>query len=293
MIAVRFGASTNRRYTFPVYENRIDARSQNVSASSQQLPGASGGFPGLGFGPKPLQPKTFTVNFTIRVEQRRLMTPQLDAVNAIAGWGVQRLYVIDDAGEERWINCEVQRIQNAQNVNTHSDLHQPVAITFIAHDPHWYKQGTENPIWGGGSLWGGGAVWGGASVPQVCTGLQTDFTVTHNGTGFARPRIFITVADGDTASDIRVQRIVGGSVVDQVRYTGALSPSGGDNVVKIDCRALTATLDNADIFSSTLWGIPTNLWWFRLPEGDNSIRVLMTNSGDECTVEMKYYDTYI
>lgn len=292
MQAIQFGTG-KQVYEIPSTDQSFNGRSVELNAPVSQLPGTNGGYPGLGYGPAPVRVRQMSLSFRLFANTREEMLAKRDELARIATWGVRRLVAESADKTRRWINCRVVGISAPEQPAWHTDLIQPVTVNFVAADPHWYSQGTESPIWGGGSLWGGGALWGGAGVPQACSGLQTDFTVTHNGTAFARPRIFITVADGDTASNIRVQRIVGGSVVDQVRYTGTLSPSGSDNVVQINTKALTATLDGSDIFTSANWDRPQNLWWFRLPKADSSIRVLMNNSGDACTVEMKYYDTYI
>lgn len=292
MHALQFGTGS-QVYTFPRFDQVFDPRSVDLSTPTSQLPGASGGFPGLGYGPAPVQVRQMTLSFRLVADTREEMLAKRDALLAIGSWGVKRLIGISADGTRRWINCRVSRISPPEVPSRHTDLVQQVTVNFVAADPHWYSIGTESWAWGDGTVWGGGAVWGGLGVPVACVGLQTDFTVTHAGNALSRPRIFITVEDGESAANIRLQRIVGGTAVEQVRYSGTLAPTGSDNVIQINTRAQTVTLDGSDIYTSADWQRPQNLWWFRLPKGESSLRVLMANVSDACIVELKYYDTYL
>ena len=292
MRALQFGTGS-KVYEFPRFDQVFNPRDTSLSTPATQLPGASGGFAGLGYGAAPVQVRRFTLSFRIVANTRAEMRAKRDTLNQILTWGVRRLIGVADDGRAMWINCAVSNIRAPEQPSRHTDLVQPVTVDFIAFDPFWYQQGTEAPLWGDGVLWGGGAVWGGASSPAVCTGTSTTFTVTHAGNTFAVPRVVVTVRDGDTARNIRVQRLFGGNVVDELSYLTTVSASGSDRVLEADCRALSVELDGVDVFDQAAWSQPQNLWWFRLEPGENTIRVLLQFSGDACEVDMRYYDTYL
>lgn len=256
---------------------------------TRRLPGMDGGFDEFGDGPAPAEIGKVQINFIPIVDVRSDMTAKLDALRAIARQGKGRLFMqpADESAQERFCFARLNNISTPHSEKKHTDLWMRAKATFQVDDPHWYTQGTEAWAWGDGTLWGT-QPWGGSATPQAVSGLQTDFQITRVGNAPTRARITIACGVGQSAQDIRIQRLADGLVADEVRYNDALI--AGDSL-EINARESSVTLNGADAYSTDFTFLYPD--WFRLLPGVNDIRVLLEGSGNAATVTIRYYEAYV
>ncbi len=260
-----------------------------VRAATTKLPGMHGAYDEYGMGEAPSDTGNVRVQFYLAARRMAEMTALRDAVTLLKAWGVTKLYMqpYDLTLAERFCWARVNDIQMPEDASKATERLQPVTINFQVADACWYTIGTEAWNWGDGTLWGSGAKWGGSAVPNACSGQSTTWTETPGGSAATAPRISIVVGAGESASDVRVQRLIRGVVVDEVRYNATLV--AGDRLT-INCRDYSVALNNANAYDNNFsFEHPS---WMRLEPGDNDVRVLMANSGDACTVYLRYYEVW-
>lgn len=293
---VRFGAG-NELYTFD--QSRLISLRDNFRDLVQQatrLPGLSGGINEHGVAPSPRAIGTIQANFWLIAdedltpdEQAQQMETLKSDVARMSSFGVKRLYKQpgDATQEERYCEASISNISYTETASDQPHARLRVQVNWQVTNPRWYSQGTEAPLWGDGSSWGSGASWGGTAPTYNISGTETDVTVTTSGNAETYPRIVIACGAAQTAENIRIQRFSNGSVVDQVRYAGIL---GNNDRLIINTRANSVTLNGSSHYTSDF--TYNNASWFRLQSGDNIIKILMDNAGDECDVEFRFYEAY-
>ena len=288
-ILTRFGAGA-QLYEFG-QANQISLRDnfRNVVPKTTRLPGVSGGFDEYGALPAPGEIGNVQVVFWVHAENVAEMTTLKDALGQLASWGVKRLYKqpVDTEQGQRYCEARINSIDYTDSVRDMPHLRQRVTMNFQVANPVWLEQGTETASWGDGTLWGSGAVWGGTAAANACTGTSTDFTLTTAGNATTYPRIKIVCGAGQTATNVRVQRLDNGAVVDEIQYDDTLIAN--DSLV-VNCRALSIRLNGANAYGAAF--DYQRAGWMRLEAGENAIRVLMDNPGDACSVYFYYFEAY-
>lgn len=293
---VRFGAG-NEAYTFD--QSRLISLRDNFRDLVQQatrLPGLSGGVNEHGIGASPRSVGNVQAVFWLIADEH--LTPEEQAqqmeslksdVARMSSFGVKRLYKQpgDTSLDERYCEASISNISYTETSSEQPHARLRVQVNWQVTNPRWYSQGTEAPSWGDGSSWGTGTSWGGTAPAYSASGTQTDITVTTSGNAETYPRIIIECGASQTAENIRIQRFVNGSVVDQVAYGGVL---GNNDRLVINTRANSVTLNSVSHYTSDF--TYNSAGWFKLQSGDNIIRILMDNAGDACDVEFRYYEAY-
>jgi len=284
---LRFG-SGDELYTFTP-DNQISIRDNfaNVVPRTTRLPGADGGFDEFGRERAPGEIGNVQMIFWLYASSLPAMTAVLDELRAMTSWGTKRLYKQPmGGGGDRWCEARLNSIDAPQNASDLPGKRQRVQLNFQVASPFWLNQGTEAFSWGDGTPWGDG-IWGGSAAANAVSGTDTSFTVTTSGNAISHPRITIECGGGQTASNIRIRRIVQGETVDEVAYAGTLT--AGDEL-EINCRDLSVTLNGANAYDSDFTFQTAS--WFRLLPGANTIQVLMDNSGDAADVYFRYYEVF-
>lgn len=286
-IVTRFGKGT-RLYTFnPALQVSIRDNFRDLVPMTNRLPGLSGGYDELGARPAPASIGNVSVTMWVVGDTPAQVQAQIDALGAIADWGVQRLYKSPQGGAvERWCEARLNNIDYSQNPRNLPHVRQRVTLNFQVPNPGWQNIGTEAVAWGYFS-WGDGTSWGGTPISQSVSGLSTDFFVTYAGTVTAYPRIQFETGAGQSATNFKLQRIEGGLVVDEVSYTGTLT---ANKLLEIDTRRRAVTIDAADAYTTAF--DYRDAGWMRLVSGQNQLRVTMTNPSDAGTVRLRYYEVY-
>lgn len=287
---LRFG-SGDELYEFEP-EDQISLRDnfRDAVPRTTRLPGVSGGFDEFGSDPAPGEIGNVQVNIWIQAETEDEMTRKLQDIGSMPSFGVKRLFKRPMNGDpELYCNARINSIDYTGSARNLSHRNTSVQINFQVATPGWLSQGTESPLWGGGELWGGGAVWGGGALPVTVIGLNNDFSIEPGGNGVTYPRIFISIPTLKSATNVRVQRIVGGIVKDEIRYDDTLS--AGD-VLEVNARALSVMLNNVDAYDDKFTFKTAG--WFSLIGGiSNTIRVLMDNPSDEARITTKYFEVIV
>lgn len=285
----RFGSGA-QLYTFTP-DNQISLRDnfRNVVPRTTRLPGLSGGFDEYGRLAAPGEIGNVQVVFWLHADSEAEMTTLKNTIGGLASWGVKRLYrqPTDEDQNEQYCEARINSVEYSSNVRDMPNLRLRVTMNFQVANPNWFSRGTETVSWGDGSLWGGGESWGGVATANACAGLQNDFSLTVGGNATTYPRIKIACGAAQTASDVIIRRLENSVVVDEVRYNATLIAN--DSLI-INCRALDIKKNGTDAYSSAFSFQQAG--WFRLAAGSNTMRVLMDNSGDACSIYFYYYEAY-
>lgn len=293
---VRFG-SGSEVYTFD--QSRLVSLRDNFRDLVQRatrLPGLSGGVNEYGVAPSPRAVGNVQATFWLIAdehltpdEQAQQMEQLKSDVARMSSFGVRRLYKqpTDATLDERYCEASISNINYTETSSEQPHARLRVQVNWQVTNPRWYSQGTEAPSWGDGSSWGSGSSWGGTAPTYAVSGTSTEFTVTPSGNAETFPRIIIQCGASQTAENIRIQRFVNGSVVDQVAYGGIL---GNNDRLIINTRANRVTLNGVSNYTSDF--TYNNASWFRLQPSANTIRVLMDNAGDGADLEFRYYEAY-
>lgn len=286
---LRFG-SGDTLYAFPETQTSYSDNFSNIVTRTTRLPGVDGGYDEDGLDPAASEAGNINFSFSIKVADSAEMEAKLDAVKAMASWGKQPLFIqpSDSNEDERYVQARVSSINISRRISDNTDLIQPVQMTFSCSYPFWRRQGTEAPTWGGGALWGGGAKWGGNTTPIPLSGLTTTTTVMPGGNSNTLPRLVVSVGAGQSVSGIKIQRMKGVGVLDEVSYTGVLT--AGDKL-EIDCRAKSVRLNVNDAYGPN-FDFKRAQWFALLASQTNSIRVLMDSPSDAANLFVYYYEVF-
>ena len=250
-------------YTIPNVQ-RVADNFADRAVQARQLPGLSGGFDLYGFDAAPGEIGQVSVSAVLIAATRDAMQAKRDELRALSVLGKQMLtWQPQGAAAPRWCWARVASISVPLEPAEHADLWQRVTLTFQAPDPHWY--GAED------------------TDSQAVTTTGT-LSVVHAGNAIALAHITIACGASQTATNPTVQRLVGATVVDEVKLTGVI---GNSKALVIDARTKSVKLDGADAYANFEFLHPS---WFRLAPGSNSVKVTYTGAG---TITVKHYPTYI
>lgn len=287
---LRFGSGTEL-YTF-VPDDQISLRDnfRDVVPRTSRIPGLSGGFDEYGQSPAPSEIGNVMYTFLYEATSEADMLAKKEALGRMKAFGKKRLYKqpVDSTADERYCEARVNSIDFNEAAGERPDKRLRFTINFQVDNPYWLEQGTEAPQYGDGSIYGSGVSYGGTPVTQSLVGADNSFSVTPDGNDFTYPRITLEVPAGKSAENIRIQRLVNGSVIDQVRYAGTLS--AGD-ILEINCRAYAVYLNGGNGYTSD-FSFNTSAWFKLIGGVSNAITVLMDNPTDEIDLEMRYYGAF-
>ena len=229
--------------------------------------GTNGGVDEYGMGASPYDGES--IQFSVYLNSnnsRSAMQALRDSLNTMCAWGVGRL-VDNINGVERWCYARIGLDDIKEDRAKHTDLFQKVNLTFQTSDPFWNTAGTEGVLWGA-STWGG-TTWDGTASPTTITTTGT-ITVTNNGSAFTQPRLVLWNNSGSTISNPTIQRVIAGSTVDLLAYTGSIADG---QQLELNPRKHTALLDGTNVISAVSFTHPD---WLRLLPGSNTLQVDVT-----------------
>lgn len=289
---LRFG-SGNQLYEFPS-DQQITLRDnfRDLVQRFTQVPGVSGGISEYGLSAPPRAIGSVQCLFELFVDetapeddQKTQMQTFKDKLGEMSSYGVKRLYKqpIDETRDEMYCYASISRVNYTETSNTRL----AVQINWQVANPVWYTTGTEAPTWGDGSFWGDGLYWGGGAPQNLATGQSTEFTITTNCNAEVYPRIVISTPSGKFCEDIKIQRIVGGVVVNELQYVDVITDS--DQII-INTRNNTIRKNGINHYVAGFKY--KNSEWFKLLPGNNDIRVLMFSKTNESLIEFRYYEAH-
>ena len=273
-------------YVFPA-QTEFSTNFGEVMLKTVKLPGVDGGFDIYGDDMAPKAVGNVRVGLWLLANNEAEMRWRVDEVYALAGLGRERLYLDPRNGEaNRYTWAKLNNVQSSENAKNAPHRMMKLTLSFQCEEPYWLGQGTEAPYYGGGFTYGSGAVFGGGTTSYDLTGLSTDLTVTNNGNAHTYPRIILEPQTGDSCENVVIQRIVSGSVVETVSYTGVLDDT---NQLVIDCRNVSVALDGVAAYAALT---VTRGYWLMLKPGANTVRVKFDNAGDAARVKIRYFSRF-
>lgn len=271
-------------------QTHISDNFRDLVTRTKRMVGVSGGFDELGLGAAPRSIGNARFEGWLQAETRAQMSENLRLLGLMSSGDVGALVMqpMDTSLPELYCVARVNTISYAQSAVRLPRQQIKVIANFNVANPGWRRQGTAGPVWGGGISWGNGSKWGGTFTETAVSGLSNDISIDPGGNAFLYPQIYFSCGGGETATDIRIQRIMG-NVLDQIRYIGTLT--AGDELI-VDTTRRRVQLNLADAYDSNFSVITPA--WFRLQGGTtNTIRVLLLNPADAGTVSFRYEEVFV
>jgi hypothetical protein len=281
-------------YIFPDTQDQLSDNFKNPVLRNVRLPGVPGGFDEFGLEPAPNEIGSVKLHFLLLASTAAEITAKRDAVHALAGWGMRKVVVqpADPSLSPRYTYARIQNVQtpeNAKKLDTWQDVTMDINVTY----PFWMQDAyTPGATWGV-STWGSSsAIWG-DSAPLVSLGTppaarkwghaaaiwggsaslwgqlaEATLIYTNNGNAISQPRLIFTCT-AEASSGLTIERLMNGAVKEHISFTGAIAAG---QILDINCRSLSVTLDGASAYSTFSYTHPA---WLRFRPGANTLRVTL------------------
>ncbi len=192
-------------------------------------------------------------------------------------------------GETMYCLAKVNNADYSENANNTPFRQLQFSIDFQVADPRWRAIGTTGGIWDDGTLWDDGTIWDGEDVSQAVSGVTTEYTVTPDGNAVTLPTITFLCGVAETASQLRIQRLVGGAVVDELSFTTTLV---ANDLLSIDAESKTIKLNGDDAYGAA-FDFKTAAWLALMPGIANTIRIKTGLPTDAGSISINYEEMYI
>lgn len=255
-----------------------------------RLPGVFGGYDELGIAEAPSEIGNVSVTFWMLADTPAIMFRLKKEIGLLKSFGLSVLTKQPiGGGETMYCLAKVNSIDYTESVRRMPFRQLNVTINFNVPVPHWRAVGTTGGIWDDGTIWDDGSVWDGDDVAQAVSGVTTELTITPDGNALTFPVIEFLCGAAESASQLRIQRLVGGAVIDELSYTTTLV---GDDLLRIDAESKTITLNGSDAYGSA-FSFASAAWLALRPSVDNLIRVKMGLAADAGTISINYEEMYI
>jgi hypothetical protein len=273
-------------YTFPNTQINGSDNFADLVTQTVRMPGADGGFDGLGDGRGLNEIGTVRAEFWLH-HAYGAATTEVDAFRRMADVGVGRLYMQPTSANqsERWCWARVNSINHADAARDVPDRRMRMRVVWQASDPFWYGSGN-SVVWGGGAKWGG-ATWGGGAA-VIASGLSTTTTITNNGNAYTYLQAAVRPGVGLTANDVIIRRVRDGVIEDEVRWAGTLA--AGD-VLAVEARGRTVRVNGTGAYDARFSARGAE--WLRLLPGANTIEIKFANSTDAADVQLRYLERWV
>ncbi len=271
-------------YTFPQEALTISTNFGDLVPKTVRLPGVSGGYDEYGTMPAPGENGNISLSFTLVAQDPDDMQALKDAVKYLASLG-KKLFQWTPQGETvaRFCWARVNSISIPEQPSEHSDLHQPVKMSFQVSSPTWESYAFSNLWYLDGSVdLDGETNLVGLQQYNIVTGDEQ--TITNDGTADTFPIFRFEVRDaiGVGATAFGLQRLsASGAVLDQFTWGGNLEwdPAyANSNQLVVNCRTYEVIYENNAVgnVNSFQYFDSLRAQFFRLAPGDNIIRVIGT-----------------
>lgn len=263
--SVTFAESTDA-YVFP-YVQAISDNFRNAVPRTERMADLDGGFDAYLADDAPNEIGNINLSFQLAADTREAMQALIDAVGKLKALGKRKLFLQPQGTlAARWCYARVNNISVARRPADQTDLIQMVQISFQVSDPHWMENEE--------------------SVAITASGTATNQTITNDGNAVALARVVVACGVGQTAENVKIRRMVGSVVADEMAYTGVLIATDD---LELDAQAKSVLLNDVAAYNAFAATHPD---WLRLLSGANTIRVVMANAGDACTATVYFSNTY-
>jgi hypothetical protein len=289
-VLTRFGAG-DQLYIFDTSKQASYRDNfRNGVPRTTRLPGVSGGYDELGIKEAPSEIGNVSVDIWLLADTPQQMFLAKKTIGRLKSFGTTILTKQPVGGGET-MYC-LAKLNNAdwnEDARSTPYRHLRVSLDFQVTDPKWRAAGTTGGIWDDGTLWDDGTVWDGEDVSVAVSGVTTEFTITPDGNAVTFPTITFVCTTGQSASQLKIQRLVAGSVVDELSYSTTLV---ANDTLEINAETKTIKLNTVDAYGSA-FNFKTAEWFRLFPGVDNAIRVKMGLAGDAGTISVNYEEMYI
>lgn len=279
-------------FQLPAYQGDYRDNFASLRTRSDTAPGMDGGLDMFGVLAAPAEVGLITANFTLHSNTRAGMTALRDALAVMTTWGKRPLWMqpADPDEAPRFCRARVRSISMPEKRAQHTDLIQPVTITWEANDPRWLSW-PDAVFWDDPGLVWDDFTWVEATVIEEEANNGTIITLTNNGSAPA-PVLIRVLTGAETVTNIGVK--LEGSQSQALmhwRWNNTLGP--GDFLV-VDSHAPPT------VIASTAAGTDSGYADFErvagpgfivLRPGVNTLIVEGTFS-DDVTLEFEYYHAW-
>lgn len=244
-------------------DNFTDAITRTV-----RLPAAHGGYDPFGDAPAPNEIGQVRASGVLLADSAQAMQTQRDALDALRGWGTRDLFrqPTDPAARERFCRARVQYIRYSERPAGQSAYRLPYQIWWQVSDPRWQDTQTR-------------------TLDFSAYGTSSSADLTRSGGALALPNITLTaLAD---CVDPTMERLDGGTTVDQVAFSGTLAAG---SVLVVDAAAHRVTLDGVALDPALYTFTHPDL--LRLPPATPRVQVRCTNESASAAVRVTWRDAW-
>lgn len=251
-----------------------------------RVAGADGGVDEYGSGRAPGAVGNIQVSMMLESATREGMQALRDDLAKIKEWGLGQLYFqpTDPAAVQRWCICRLDNIDAPEKRHKHTDLYQPVKLTFQTGEPYWLTVGNQN-LWDSAYSWNSAINWDGAGFTTITgSGL---LTATNNGNAYTVGRFVGRVTGATAFSQLIVRRLVNGAVIDEMILFLSLVQN---DMIEFDPRKQWVLVNGIDQFANFIFRHPD---WLRLLPGANSIEVITDQAAAQLDVAVRYFERYV
>lgn len=287
----RFGDGIGgRQYVWPLdAQVSFSDNFKNVVTQTVRMPGADGGFDPYGTGRSPHEIGSIQSQFWIFFDNFTDATEQIDAISALADWGLQRLVMqpTDPTAAERWCWARANAIATNENVGELPHQRRQIPLTFSVPDPRWFSLVSTGSEWETAE-WES-ADWGEAEQTINASGITTDTAISYSGNAPTEVRVQIQTSAMQTAYYPKVQRLQNGVIVEEVRWDAEL---GSSQLLDIHPARSRVRLNYVSVFSNPAFDWLTFDWLTLQPYTDNVIRVRFEDASSAATVRLYYDNAY-
>lgn len=294
MTITQFGDGGNYVYAFSLQQTYSD-NFKDTRPQVDRLMGVSGGVSQYGKNAPPRETGKVTLSFYLKAYDRAEMSAKRDAVNKMATWGEQLLWLRPTnypTDPVRFCRAVINSIQMPEEPAKHTDLHQRVTVIWQVTDPRWLSWPGTVWYWDDGTLWDA-ANWVEPRYSSTSVNASTTVSLTNNGSTFT-PLVIRVRATANVTNFELTLRDATDAVVNGFRYENTLASATTD-VLTVDGENLSVLHDK-----TTSSGIETGYPYFTrlggngfivLPPGTWSLKVGGTFTSN-VTLEIDYYDAW-
>ena len=177
----RFGLGSIEAYQFdPSQIVEYQDNFRNLRQMSVAVPGKDGSVPAYGMGRGVAEKGNVRVSFWVKGSSESEVAAKVEAVGAMAYWGMRRLFKVHRNGKMMWTWASVSSDQEPQVVRRIPHERQLVQMTFECPESKWYTRDGMyfyDDDW----LFGDGLMFPAMKVDQQAVMNGSTVSVTNNG----------------------------------------------------------------------------------------------------------------
>lgn len=247
------GGLAGREYVFnPDDQISLSNNFSDVVPQTARILGASGGFNQYGRSAPPTSIGTISYTYWLYFDNTADAIVKRDALMAASGWGLQRLYVKPQNGDDvRYTRALVNNSTANFNAADLNHRRMRVTITFHVPDPHWYRLPVDAPVLDTGMV-----LDDGHTLPTWPTSYDVSSATTQNitisGSARALPHIWVEPGATGEVENLRIVRrdLDTMAATHDITWSGTV---GNDERLRIYCDSQKVVYEKADTGNIDGW----------------------------------------